>query len=378
MIYNFNCNNDCDSYPVINDNDILSINTEKMSQEEMDKLISAFESEASLVNANTSSPYYLESKTLTELYDTRFDDMPPIIDNFLYQGVYLFAGSPKVGKSFLMCQIAQHVSQGIDLWGNHTKKATALYLALEDGYSRIQKRMYRMFGEEDNDNLFFATKTNTLSGGLLNQLSGFIEEHINTKLIIIDTLKKIRDPKDDQYNYANDYELIASLKDFADKYKICILVVHHTRKETSDDIFDMISGTNGLLGAADGAFVLYKEKRMSEEAILDVVGKDQTDKRYKLVKDSSLYWKLKETESTIDNVPDDPTLIKIASMISKEKPMWKGTATVLSKEANISLKPNALSRLLNVNADILLSKYNIKYSTKRSNSGRWIELNFMQ
>ncbi|MFQ9555896.1 MAG: hypothetical protein ACLR1P_08050 [Oscillospiraceae bacterium] len=41
----------------------------------------------------------------------------------------------------------------------------------------------------------------------------------------------------------------------------------------------MISGTNGLLGAADGAFLLRKEKRTDGSAILDVAGRDQQDQR---------------------------------------------------------------------------------------------------
>ena len=36
-----------------------------------------------------------------------------------------------------------------------------------------------------------------------------------------------------------------------------------------DDKFDMISGTNGLSGAADGAFLLQKEKRTDGTATLD-------------------------------------------------------------------------------------------------------------
>ena len=64
----------------------------------------------------------------------------------------------------------------------------------------------------------------------------------------------------DNYSYANDYEIITRLKKFADSYGICLMLVHHTRKQNSDDKFYMISGTNGLLGAADGGFILRKEK----------------------------------------------------------------------------------------------------------------------
>lgn len=53
-----------------------------------------------------------------------------------------------------------------------------------------------------------------------------------------------------------------------------MLLVHHTRKQQADDSFDRISGTNGLLGAADGAFILEKEKRTSNTASLEVSGRD--------------------------------------------------------------------------------------------------------
>lgn len=53
------------------------------------------------------------------------------------------------------------------------------------------------------------------------------------------------------------------------------MIMHHTRKQQSEDRFDTISGTNGLLGAADGAFLLTKAKRIANDAMLDIAGRDQ-------------------------------------------------------------------------------------------------------
>ena len=71
-----------------------------------------------------------------------------MIDGLLYPGTYIFAGSPKLGKSFLMAQLAYHVSTGTPLWNYTTRKGTVLYLALEDDYRRLQERLYRMFGQK--------------------------------------------------------------------------------------------------------------------------------------------------------------------------------------------------------------------------------------
>ena len=63
------------------------------------------------------------------------------------------------------------------------------------------------------------------------------------------------------YSYASDYEIIGKLKRFADRHSICIVTVHHTRKQPAGDSFETISGTTGLLGCADGALLTQKKKR---------------------------------------------------------------------------------------------------------------------
>ena len=217
-------------------------------------------------------PSYLKTVSMSELYNTVYQSKPPLIDGLLYPGTYIFAGAPKLGKSFLMAQNAYHISTGTPLWNYPVRKGTVLYLALEYDYHRLQERLYRMFGTESAEDLYFSVTAGQLGNVLDEQLTRFITEHPGTKLIVIDTLQKVREVGGDSYSYANDYEIITRLKKFTDSYGICLLLVHHTRKQNSDDKFDMISGTNGLLGAADGGFILRKEKRTSNSATLEVSG----------------------------------------------------------------------------------------------------------
>ena len=104
-----------------------------------------------------ADPSYLATMTMSQLYDTVYESRVPIIDGLLYPGTYLFVGAPKVGKSFLMAQIAYHVSTGQALWNYPVHAGTVLYLALEDDYRRLQERLSRMFGVEGTDTLHFAT-----------------------------------------------------------------------------------------------------------------------------------------------------------------------------------------------------------------------------
>ncbi len=325
-----------------------------------------------------SDPAYLYTVSMSELYETVYQSRPPVIDGLLYFGTYLFAGAPKVGKSFLMAQLAYHVSTGLSLWGYTVHKGTVLYLALEDDHRRLQGRLYRMFGMDGTDNLRFAIYAKQLGVGLEEQLKKFVREHPDTKLIIIDTLQKVREAGGDKYSYANDYEAVGKLKRLADDCGICLLLVHHTRKQQAGDKFDMISGTNGLLGAADGAFLLQKEKRTDGSAILDVAGRDQQEQRLYLTKDRDrLVWELERTETELWIEPPDPVLEAIAALVTTDKPTWSGTATELVTALDVDLKPNTLTMRLNVNAGRLLNEHGIRYESSRSHAGRKITLALM-
>ena len=315
----------------------------------------------------------LKTVTMSELYEKVFQTRPPVIEGLLYPGTYLFAGAPKLGKSFLMMEFAYHVATGTSLWGFPVRQGTALYLALEDEQKRLQERLYRMFGTDCTEHLHLATRADSLSGLLIDQLERFVRDHPDTSLVIIDTLQKIREAGADQYSYANDYEVIARLKEFTDYTGICLLLVHHTRKQQADDKFEMISGTNGLMGAADGAFLLHKDKRVSSEAVLDISGRDQPDQSIYLKRnEETLVWDLEKAESeSLPPIPD-PILDALAGMLSGEHPDWCGTATELAEVLKTDLKPNKLTMKLNINASRLWNEYGILYENTHTHNGRQI------
>lgn len=135
-------------------------------------------------NLQTTNNDYLQVVSMTELYDTVYPPKLPVVEGLLYNGTYLFVGSPKIGKSFFMAQIGYHISKGIPLWGYPVRQGTVLYLALEDDYARLQKRLSQMFGMEENEHFFFATKSKSLNAGLEEQLVKFVTEHKDARLII--------------------------------------------------------------------------------------------------------------------------------------------------------------------------------------------------
>ncbi len=325
-------------------------------------------------NSPEKSGCSLQTVSMTELYDTLYPPRTPVVDGFLYGGTYLFVGAPKVGKSFFMGQLAYHIAMGIPLWDYPVRKGTVLYLALEDDYARLQRRLSQMFGIESADNLYFATQAKTLKEGLDGELEEFVKQHTDARLIIIDTLQKVREVGGETFSYSNDYEIVTNLKAFSDKYGICLLVVHHTRKMESGDSFDMISGTNGLLGAADGAFIMQKKKRTDNTAVLDIVGRDQPDQELTIEFDRErCIWKFKKAETELWKQPPNPLLEAINEFLSEARPEWEGTATELLKQLpDMQLSANVLSRRLNVVNSQLLNDYGIFYDNKRGHERRII------
>lgn len=192
---------------------------------------------------------------------------------------------------------------------------------------------------------------------------------------IIDTLQKIREMGGEAYSYADDYQIVGRLKQFADKKGLCLLVVHHTRKQPSGDKFEMISGTTGLLGCADGAFILQKEKRTDSAATLDVVGRDQPDQRIHLVRDEvRLTWDFDHAERELWKEPPDPLLVKLSELVTADRPVWSGTATELVTVLESDLTAIALAMRLNVRASKLMNEYGIRYENSRTHAGRTITL----
>jgi hypothetical protein len=66
-----------------------------------------------------------------------------------------------------------------------------------------------------------------------------------------------------------------AIKSIADERGICVLVIHHNRKAIDmSDVYNSISGTNGIMGAADTIWVMHREKREDTRTKLHMIGRD--------------------------------------------------------------------------------------------------------
>ena len=108
----------------------------------------------------------------------------------------------------------------------------------------------------------------------MEALDEWLGDHPDCKFVVIDTLAKVHtSSRKGSGAYHSEYETLGLIKEIADKYEIAILVVHHQRKAKADDVFDTVSGTQAITGAAD-TLLLLERKRGAEEAILTITGRD--------------------------------------------------------------------------------------------------------
>ena len=236
----------------------------------------------------------LEAETLAHLMNR---DVPPpvyIIDGLIPVGLGAIIAAPKIGKSWFSLDLAMAVSTGTDFLEMHTTQHDVLYLALEDHDYRLKDRS-RKINEDGHtsytDHLFFVKRAPLLSENLLDLLDDFLDEHPDVKLIIIDTLQRVRGlatKKDNAYSY--DYTEMGRLQDYAIDKGIALLVVHHTKKgRDMDDFMNNTSGSQGINGSLDVALYINKKNRKDTSAELEVIGRDVIGKTYRIEFDDLKY-----------------------------------------------------------------------------------------
>ncbi len=206
-------------------------------------------------------------------------DFPAVrwaVPGLLPEGLSLLVGKPKIGKSFfalgLGCAVASPA--GRVLGSYPVDVGAVLYLALEDNPRRLKRRMQALLGDEPwPAGLHLATDWPRGADAMAG-LERWADSAVNPRLILIDTLQKWRPPSlGNRGAYEQDYAALSPLQSFAGVRGLAVVVLHHERKAADDDAFNTISGTHGLLGCADAAFML-KRPRGNPIGVLHITGRD--------------------------------------------------------------------------------------------------------
>lgn len=211
-------------------------------------------------NDNTPRGAAIDAETLLGI---DFAPVDYVVEGYIAEGLTLFAGRPKLGKSWMALGFCVAVATGGTVLGVDCEEGDALYLALEDNRRRLKDRLNVVLSpvqvRPNMSRLSLQTESKKIGAGLIEELDAWRLRVANPKIIVIDTLSMVRPPKKaNQDSYAADYDAISPLQKYAGEHRLAIIVVHHVRKAEAEDPLEAVSGTNGLTGAADTIMVLNR------------------------------------------------------------------------------------------------------------------------
>lgn len=221
----------------------------------------------------------------------RFPALQWAVKDVLPEGLCILGGKPKMGKSWMALQIAIEIARGGTVFGSvPVERGNVLYLALEDTARRLRDRQEKLLGGDPpfdlRERLDLWLECPKLNDGGMEQLEEWLKGHPRARLVIVDTLKRIRPRAGGGSVYDEDYDALSPLADLAHRHHVCLLVVHHLRKAEAEDPIDALSGSTGLTGAPDGIVVL-RRVRGQADAELWVVHREGEETELALRFDSS-------------------------------------------------------------------------------------------
>jgi hypothetical protein len=224
-----------------------------------------------------------------------FPELRYVVPSIVPEGTTVLAGAPKVGKSWAILHIALSAATGGQVFGCLPTGSArpVLYLALEDGWRRLQHRSRTLRpGQQIPELLHLMIEVER--GQAVATIEQWLEKHGDqAPLVAVDTLGRVM-PRSLQGEsaYERDYRALTALKKLADEHPgTSMLLVHHTRKLASDDFVDGVSGTLGITGAADTTVVLSRS-RSDDSGLLKVTGRDVDEAEYAVEKAEHGTWTL--------------------------------------------------------------------------------------
>lgn len=286
------------------------------------------------------------------------DIKPPMfpVDGMIPEGLTIIAAPPKTGKSWLMLDLCFSVAQGKPFLGRDTIQGDTLYFDLELAENSVKQRLQVLYRNNEeppvNAGLKLLDSITTGEDKILQIGTGFenvlemeMQHNKNLRLVIIDTYQIISSPKRrDETQYAADYRNAKALQRIALKYHVAVVCVHHTTQlKHPEDVYAEISGTNGLIGAADANIVISKEKRTDRFAMLHVSGRHAREMTARIELDRDRLTWINHGEIDIDEYNEEKQLlreyessdireaiIKIADEIDEP---WTGLASAIKTKA---------------------------------------------
>lgn len=303
--------------------------------------------------ASVSDLFEDESINAGELYDMELKGPQWLIKDLIPTGLTILGGRSKVGKSYFLMNMAMSLAQARRMFGEKGFKGQSgqiLYLSLEDGKRRFQQRMQEIDPNPNKErlgkNLRPRFQWDKLTRGGLDKIEEKLESMKRPRLVIIDTLAKVWSKKASTGGgglYAEEYAIYSPLADLAHKYEISIILVTHTTKNKSADVFDEILGGMGTQGPADNLIVLANEEQHTDRKRFSIRGKDVEEMHLSFAVDGPAHW---EFIGEAEEVQKSMERQALYDLLANEGPMTFSEIKQEAKDKQIGISPNSINTIL--------------------------------
>jgi RecA-family ATPase len=214
------------------------------------------------------------------IMDTIFEPLRWTIPGYVPEGLTLLAGRQKLGKTWLAIDFAIAVAiGGLALGSIECEQGDVLYIDLENGPRRVQRRIGTLFPYEqsrpDMGRLHWTQQSPQLGAEFIKACELWRKSASRPAMIVVDVLQRIKPAGNAaRTSYENDYATLSEAQRWATENGVSLLALVHTRKGGADDPLESISGSNGQAACADttlvlnrtgGAFTLYVRGRDVDE-----------------------------------------------------------------------------------------------------------------
>jgi len=302
--------------------------------------------------------------SLKELKMKEFAPINWVVKGMLPAGLIIVGGRPKVGKSFFCLDLVDAVATGSKCFGNmETSQGTAIYVSLEDGERRVNKRLNEL-SMNGNEKSFMLDTCLPVNGGLRRIIRKLKQKHDDLSLIVIDTMTHVILPPSkgtDNYNY---YSMtLTSLQHLAAELNITLILMHHLKKGVEGNVFDRFLGSVGFQGAAD-TMLIIERKVTEEKGFFTVSSRDMGDNIFEMSFEEMKWTYVGEAVLACDNA----NYITIAEAIKKAPESCLRAKDIIEKTGMIEgTVKTSLKRMLE---NGLLTKMGRgQYSLKSSSKG---------
>lgn len=273
------------------------------------------------------------------------EDIPEpeyLVDSVLPEGVSLLASPPKIGKTLLALNIAVALSTGGRALGSiPVRQGRVLFLALEGSKRGLKRRIEAMLsmGEKRPELLHICREFPKMDDGGADLIGQYLQLYRDTRLVIIDTLKRVRGRGDARRNlYDEDYDALQPINELREETGVSFLVIHHTNKrEAGDDVLDLVSGSTGLTGAVDNVLVLQKQRGQAD-AKLTIIPREEEEAEYALRFDAAIAtWILEGPADEIAKTAERQQIMSVLRSAESALSTGEIAAAVGKKTNNVSI-----------------------------------------